>query len=136
MLALLGGSLLLFEALLAALLLGVDAGASSPLRAALLLGLGGIAALGAARLLSEAPRRGALLCLGAVALASIAHLPAVVSLLRDRYGNPYGFTPQQPSLGACLVAVLGWLVVTAPLLCAAVLAWHQSSARPRKGAGR
>jgi hypothetical protein len=31
---------------------------------------------------------------------------------------------------------LSWLVVTAPLLCAAVLAWRQSSARPRNGAGR
>jgi hypothetical protein len=136
MLALLGGGLLVLEALRAALLLGVDAGASSPLRAALLLGLGGFAALDAARVLSGAPRMGAVLCLVAIALASIAHLPAVVSLLLDRYGNPYGFAPGQPSLGACLVAVLAWLVVTAPLVCAAVLAWRQSSARRRKGAGR
>jgi hypothetical protein len=134
LLALLGGGLLLAEALLAALLLGTDGGATSPLRATLLLTSGGIVALCAARLLPEAPRRAAVLCLAAIGLAGLEYLPAVIALLAARYAGPSRFLPGQPSLDSLLIALLSWFVAAAPLWCAVALAWRRPPARPRERA--
>lgn len=126
LLAALGGSLLLSEALLAALLIGV----SSSTSAALLLGLGGFVAFGAAKLLLEAPRLASLLCLVAVTLGGLAHLPSFASRLHERYWGP-AFQPEVPTLGAVFAPLLAWLLVAAPLVYAAVLAWHEASSPSR-----
>ena len=124
-LALSGGGVLLVEALLAALLIGFDDPASSPLRTALLLGIGDILALGAARLLRSAPRLASLLCLVAVTLAGIAYLPFFVSRLHYAYWGP-AFRPYDLTLGEVLAPLLAWLLAAAPLVCAAILAWRRA----------
>jgi hypothetical protein len=125
MLALSGGGVLLAEAVLAALLVGFDDPASSPLRTALLLGIGGILALGALRLLRSAPRLASLLCLVAVTLAGIAYLPLFVSRLHFAYWGP-AFRPYDLTLGEVLAPLLAWLLAAAPLVCAAILAWRRA----------
>ena len=134
LLALSGGCVLLVEALLAALLFGFDAEVHSPVQAALLLGVGGLVALIAARLVLIAPRAASVLCLVALTPAAAAHLPAFTSRLHAHYYyGPGSFTPADvPSLGAVLAPLLAWLVAAAPLVCAAFLAWHRS-AHEREG---
>ena len=88
LLALAGGGALLVEALLAALLFGIGAEAYSPTRTALLLGVGGLVALIAARLVLTAPRLASILCLVALAPAAAAHLPEFASRLHAHYWRP------------------------------------------------
>ena len=135
LLALAGGGVLLVEALLAALLFGLGAEAYSPTRTALLLGVGGLVALIAARLVVIAPRLASVLCLVALAPAAAAHLPEFASRLHAHYW-PSSFSPTDgPTLGAVLAPLLAWLLAAAPLMCAAFLAWHRS-AHARQGAPR
>jgi len=117
-LALFGGGVLLVEAVFAALF-GPDA-----TRISLLLAGGGVVALGAARLVPAAPRLASLLCGVAVVPAAFAYLPLFVSRLDTRYSR--GFPPTTPTLGGVLGPLLAWLLATAPLACAAVLAWRQA----------
>jgi hypothetical protein len=135
LLAALGGGLMLAEALLAALLVGVDTRASSPAWAVLFLCLGGFVALCAAHLLPAAPRSAALLCLAGVTLAGLVHLPLFVSLLLERYSDPSRFVPQVPSLGALLAPLLWWLLVATPLVVAAVLALRGTIVRGEAARG-
>ena len=123
-LALFGGGVLLVEAVLVALLLGLDVEASSPMRTALLLGVGGLVALGAAQLVLAAPRFASLLCFIAVALGGFAHVPLFASRLHELYWGP-PFQPGQPTLGEVLAPLLAWLLAAAPLVCAAIPAWRQ-----------
>ena len=132
LLAALGGGLLLAEALMAALLIGAGTGASSSTSGALLLGLGGLLALCAAHLVLSAPRLASLLCLIAVTLAGLAHMPLFVSLLLVYYGDSSRFLPQLPSLGAVLAPLFVWLLVAVPLVVAAVLAWGQAPSPLRR----
>lgn len=126
-LALFGGGVLLVEAMLAVLLFGLDVEASSPTRTALLLGVGGFVALGAAQLVLAAPRLASLLCLVAVVPAAFVHLPLFVSQLHMLFWGP-SFQPAQPTLGEVLAPLLAWLLVAAPLVCAAILSWRQAQA--------
>jgi hypothetical protein len=134
MLALFGGGVLLVEAVLAVLLLGFDAEASSTTRTALRLGIGGLVALGAAQLVPATPRLAALLCLVAAVPAAFAQLPLFASRLHALYWGP-SFSPGQPTLAEALAPLLGWLLAAAPLICAAFLAWHRS-AHARGGVAR
>ena len=135
LLALAGGGVLLVEALLAALLFGLDAEAHSPTQTALLLGVGALLALIAARLVSIAPRLASLLCLLALAPAAAAQLPVFASRLEAHFSPP-SFSPNAaPTLAAALVPLLAWLLAAAPLLCAAFLAWRRSAQRGRDIAG-
>jgi len=127
--AVLGGSLLLAEALLAALLVGDS---SSP-AAALLLGLGGLVAFVAAKLLHAAPRLASLLCLIAVALGGSAYLPVFALQLHERYWGP-SFTPGTLALGTVLAPLFAWLLGAVPLVCAAVLAWREARSPSRSAA--
>ena len=132
MLSLFGGAVLLVEALLAALLISFDELTVSPLRTTLLLGVGGLLALIAARLVLTAPRLASLLCLLALAPAAAAQLPVFDSRLRAHL-SPGSFSPSDgPSLGAALAPLLAWLLAAAPLVCAAYLAWRRA-VRVRQG---
>ena len=124
-LALFGGGVLLVEAVLAVLLLGLDVEASSPMRTALLLGVGGVVALGAAQIVLAAPPLASLLCLVAVVPAAFVQLPLFVSDLHELYWGP-PFQPAQPTLGEVLAPLLAWLLAAAPLVCAAILASRQA----------
>jgi len=127
--ALIGGGVLLVEAVLAVLLLGFDAEASSTTRTALLLGFAGLVALGAARLVPATPRLAALLCLVAAVPAAFALLPTCASRLHALYWGP-SFSPGQPTVGEALAPLLAWLLAATPLICAAILAWRQARISP------
>ena len=129
LLALSGGGVLVVEAVLAALLFGVDADAPPATRTALLLGVGGLTALGAAQLVPAAPRLASLLCLVAVTSAAFVFLPPFAHRLHMRYWGP-SFQPTETTLGQVLVPLLAWLLAAAPLVCAAVLAWRQARTSP------
>ena len=133
-LSLFGGGVLLVEALLAALLISFDELGVSPLRTTLLLGVGGLLALIAARLVITAPRLASLLCLLALAPAAVVQLPVFDSRLRAHL-SPGSFPPSNgPALGEALAPLLAWLLAAAPLVCAAIIAWRRAT-RVRRGLG-
>ncbi len=134
LLALVGGGVLLGEAVLAALLFGFGDPSSSPLRTEALLTIGALLAAGAALLVRSAPRSASLLCLLAAGLAAAAQLPFFVERLHDYYAlsfsNPGGLT-----LGHAYAPLVAWIVAAAPLLCAAALALRQATRSKRGHAG-
>ena len=127
--------MLLVEALLAWLLLGLgDAGA--PLRTALVLGTGGLVALGAAGLAPAAPRIASLLCLVSVALAGYVSLPVFAQRFHMHYWGP-SFRPAETTLGQVLAPLLAWLLPAVPLVWAAVRTGDRSTEDgPEQGACR
>jgi hypothetical protein len=129
LIAVFGGGVMLVEAMLAALLIGLDVDVSSPTRTALVLGVGGLAALGAARLVSAAPRLASPLCLVAATLAALVFLSPFAHRLHARYWGP-SFQPGETTLGQVLVPMLAFLLAAAPLVCAAVLARRQAWTSP------
>ncbi len=124
LLALVGGGVLLGEAVLAALLLGFGDPSSSPLRTVLLLTIGALLASGAALLVRSAPRSAALLCLLAAGLGAAAQLPFFVERLQWHYRT---WAPSDWSLGQMYAPLLAWIAAAAPLACAAALALRQAS---------
>lgn len=123
-LAALGGILLLLDAVRLSLLLGTYDELSSPAHVVLpiVLLLAGLAALCAASILPGAPRSAALLCLLAIATASLAHLLPFISLIVDVHQSRYRFMPQAPSLAELVTPLLAWLVIVTPLLGSSILA--------------
>jgi hypothetical protein len=125
-LALVGGSALLVQAVPAALLLGFADPSSSPERTVPLLAVGAILAAGAALLVRSAPRTASLLCLLAAALAGAAQLPFFVARFQWHYADWFS-KPYDWSLGQTYAPLLAWIAAAAPLVCAAVLAQRQAS---------
>jgi hypothetical protein len=134
LLALVGGGVLVVEALLASLLFGFGDPSSSPLRTVLLLAGGALLAAGASLLARSSPRSAAVLCLLAAGLGAAAQLPFFVERLRGYYAlsfsNPGGLT-----LGHAYTPLLAWIVPAAPLLCAAALALRRATRLRREYAG-
>jgi hypothetical protein len=131
LLALVGGGVLLGEAVLAALLLGFGDPSSSPLRTVLFLTIGALLAAGAALLARSAPRSASLLCLLAAGLGAAAQLPFFVERLQWHYSARFSI-PYDWSLGQMYAPLLAWIAAAAPLACAAALALRQAS-RSRRG---
>jgi hypothetical protein len=131
LLALVGGGVLLVEAVLAALLFGFGDSNSSPLRTTLLLAAGALLASGAASLVRSAPRSASLLCLLGASLAGVVHLPFFVERLQWHYGGWFS-KPYDWTLGQTYAPLLAWTIAAVPLLCATALALRQAS-RSRKG---
>ena len=131
LLALVGGGVLLVEALLASLLFGFGDPNSSPLRTVLLLIVDALLASGAALLVRSAPRSASLLCLLAAGVAAGAQLPFFVERLHKYYTVSFS-RPSDPTLGQTYAPLLAWIVAAAPLVCAAALSLRQAS-RSRKG---
>jgi len=133
-LALVGGGVLLVEAVLAALLFGFGDPSSSPLGTVLLLAVGALLACGAALLVRSAPRSSSVLCVLAAGLAAAAQLPFFVDRLHAYYmlsfSNPGGLT-----LGHAYAPLLAWIVAAAPLLFAAALALRQATRSKKEHVG-
>jgi hypothetical protein len=129
--ALVGGGVLLVEALLASLLFGFGDPSSSPLRTVLLLTVGALLASGAALVVRSAPWSASLLCLLAASLVGVAQLTLFVQRLQWHYAawfsKPYDWT-----LGQTYAPLLAWTIAAAPLVCAAALALRQAL-RSRRG---
>jgi hypothetical protein len=133
LLALVGGGVLVVEALLASLLFGFDDPTSSPLRTVLFLTVGALFSGAAALFVRSAPRSASLLCLLAAGLGAAAQLPFFVERLQSYYAlsfsNPGGLT-----LGHAYAPLLAWILAAAPLLCAAVLALRRAMRSRREQA--
>jgi hypothetical protein len=126
LLALFGGGVLLVEALLTALLLGLDPEDPSPTRMALLLGISGLVALGVPTVLGSAPRLGSLFCLVAAGLAGYATLPFFTARLHALHAQPLWGPASDVTLRQVLTPLIAWLLAAVPLACAAVLAWREA----------
>ena len=124
-LALVGGGVLLVQAVPAALLLGFADPSSSQERTVPLLAVGALLAAGAALLVRSAPRTASLLCLLAAALAAAAQLPFFVARFQWHYADWFS-KPYDWSLAQTYAPLLVWIAAAAPLVCAAALALRQA----------
>jgi hypothetical protein len=133
-LALVGGGVLLVEAVLASLLFGFGDPSSSPLRTVLLLAVAALAACGAALLVRSALQSAAVLCLLATGLAAAAQLPFFIDRLHAYYALSFS-NPAGLALGHAYAPLLAWIVAAAPLVCAAALALRRATRSRREHAG-
>ena len=115
------GVLLLLDAVLWVLLLGIQQGSPALAQTVFpsLLLLSGLAALCAARIVRAAPRWAALLCAAAIVPVTVIHLVPPLVYLRT---PPPSFAPQVMGLGAFTPLLVTWLVIVTPLAVSIALA--------------